>query len=192
VIYKDYLSTHFICLNTSSAGRFYVKATARVTDGKDFVESYGYAREDDMKKGMDLSQLTGSTSSYARKFALSGLLGLDDEEDSDVPTPKQLDKVADSQAKNTVTKEKIENEDERNELISLIQKRMGMATNGANPQEKASALKELCGVNKFDDIKNKTIPEMKAISEKILSHINEKIERNEALKKTPKTNTFKI
>lgn len=64
-------------------GRIYVKATATITDGKDVVSVNAYAREDDSKKGMDLSQLTGSCSSYARKYAMNGLFAIDDTEDAD-------------------------------------------------------------------------------------------------------------
>lgn len=64
--------------------RFYVKATAKVTntDGES-IETTAYAREEETKKGMDASQLTGSTSSYARKYALNGLFCIDDAKDSD-------------------------------------------------------------------------------------------------------------
>lgn len=63
--------------------RYYVKATALITNGKDRVESSAYARESLDKKGMDDSQITGATSSYARKYALNGLLAIDDAKDAD-------------------------------------------------------------------------------------------------------------
>ena len=65
--------------------RYYVKATATLIDVEkgDKVEVSAYAREDEQKKGMDASQLTGSTSSYARKYALNGLFSIDDTKDSD-------------------------------------------------------------------------------------------------------------
>ena len=65
--------------------RYYVKATARLIDGEtgEHVEATAFAREDESKKGQDLSQLTGSTSSYARKYAMNGLLAIDDNKDSD-------------------------------------------------------------------------------------------------------------
>jgi len=63
--------------------RYYIKATAKLTDGENEVSCNGYARESDNKKGMDDSQLTGSTSSYARKYALNGLLAIDDTKDAD-------------------------------------------------------------------------------------------------------------
>lgn len=63
--------------------RFYVKATATFRDG-DFIQTAtGWAREEVAKKGMDASQLTGATSSYARKYALNGLFCIDDTKDAD-------------------------------------------------------------------------------------------------------------
>lgn len=63
--------------------RYYVKATAKITDGREFVSATAYAREPDTKKGMDESQITGATSSYARKYALNALLCIDDTKDAD-------------------------------------------------------------------------------------------------------------
>jgi len=65
--------------------RFYVKATAKLTDAEtgESLETHGFARESDTKKGMDESQITGASSSYARKYALNGLFCIDDSKDSD-------------------------------------------------------------------------------------------------------------
>ena len=66
--------------------RYYVKATASLTDiEKELtgIEVTAYAREEESKKGMDGSQITGSSSSYARKYALNGLFNIDDTKDSD-------------------------------------------------------------------------------------------------------------
>lgn len=63
--------------------RFYVKATARISDGENFEETTALARETALKKGMDEAQITGSASSYARKYALNGLLAIDDTRDAD-------------------------------------------------------------------------------------------------------------
>ena len=63
--------------------RFYVVSTASVQDGASFMTTSAWAREDDKQAGMAAPQVTGSSSSYARKYALSGLLGLDDEKDAD-------------------------------------------------------------------------------------------------------------
>lgn len=67
-------------------GRFYIKATAEVSDDKmsgRSISATAYAREEDEKKGMDASQVTGSASSYARKYALNGLFLIDDTKDAD-------------------------------------------------------------------------------------------------------------
>lgn len=63
--------------------RYYVKATATLSDGEDEIAVTAYAREEESKKGMDASQLTGATSSYARKYALNGLFCIDDARDPD-------------------------------------------------------------------------------------------------------------
>jgi hypothetical protein len=80
-------------------GRYYIIATAKFTDIEtgESVLCTGEARESENKKGMDDSQITGSTSSYARKFALSGLLAIDDEVDPDreYKAPKKLIDVTD-------------------------------------------------------------------------------------------------
>ena len=63
--------------------RYYVKSTARLYDGEEIIENTAYAREEETKKGMDGSQITGASSSYARKYALNGLFLIDDVKDSD-------------------------------------------------------------------------------------------------------------
>lgn len=87
--------------------RYYIKSTATITcieDGSTFSTT-AYAREEEEKKGMDGSQVTGASSSYARKYALNGLLCIDDNQDSDTtnqgdgtakpkPTPKTAPKPA--------------------------------------------------------------------------------------------------
>lgn len=65
------------------AGRIYVVAVATVTDGTDSISVQALAREPENRKGMDESQITGATSSYARKYALNGLYAIDDNKDSD-------------------------------------------------------------------------------------------------------------
>ena len=74
------------------ADRIYVKATATLTTstGKEYTTT-AFAREAETKKGMDESQITGSASSYARKYALNGLFCIDDNKDSDFTnqTPKE-------------------------------------------------------------------------------------------------------
>ena len=71
-------------------GRIYVKATATlhdpsisIVDATIIAQTSAYAREEESKKGMDAAQLTGATSSYARKYALNGLFAIDDNKDAD-------------------------------------------------------------------------------------------------------------
>lgn len=70
-------------------GRIYVVATATVSDGTDELKVSAFAREPENKKGMDESQITGATSSYARKYALNGLYAIDDNKDADTDEHKQ-------------------------------------------------------------------------------------------------------
>lgn len=85
---KPLLKEHGVALRLADSieevgGRVYVKATATLTDGEDNIEVTAYAREAETKKGMDESQLTGTASSYARKYALNGLFCIDDQRDAD-------------------------------------------------------------------------------------------------------------
>lgn len=63
--------------------RWYVKATATLKTETESVSVTAYAREEETRKGFDASQITGSASSYARKYALNGLFGIDDTKDAD-------------------------------------------------------------------------------------------------------------
>lgn len=87
---KPLLAKHQVALTISDSieligARFYVKATAKLVDVVDgtMIENTAYARESESKKGMDESQLTGATSSYARKYCLNGLFAIDDTKDAD-------------------------------------------------------------------------------------------------------------
>jgi len=81
--------------------RFYVKAVARFVDTEsgECVESSAYAREEEVKKGMDSSQVTGATSSYARKYALNGLFLIDDNKDADTDAYQEQQKAGSSNKK---------------------------------------------------------------------------------------------
>lgn len=70
-------------------GRIYVKATALLSDGEQQAKVTAYAREPEDKKGMDASQITGTASSYARKYALNGLFLIDDTKDADTDEYRQ-------------------------------------------------------------------------------------------------------
>lgn len=88
--------------------RFYVKATARVTDGKETVEVTAFAREDLDKKGMDGSQITGTASSYARKYALNGLFCIDDTKDADTDEYTKTQGKPSDAKKDEAAKKKLE------------------------------------------------------------------------------------
>lgn len=64
-------------------GRVYVQSIATLYNGELEYQATGFAREEETKKGMDGSQITGAASSYARKYALNGLFAIDDTKDSD-------------------------------------------------------------------------------------------------------------
>lgn len=89
--------------------RYYLKATARLLDNEnnESIEVSAFAREPEQKKGMDESQITGTASSYARKYALNGLFLLDDTKDAD--TDEYHNQTAYQQANNkpTVTSEQV-------------------------------------------------------------------------------------
>ena len=67
--------------------RYYIKATATLRSEDASISTTAYAREEEAKKGMDASQITGSASSYARKYALNGLFAIDDTKDADSSAP---------------------------------------------------------------------------------------------------------
>jgi hypothetical protein len=90
------------------ADRVYVKATAMLIDENNEelpIKVYGWAREEEVKKGMDAAQITGSASSYARKYALNGLFAIDDTKDAD-STNEHKDEVG---------------EEKRMKLIALLE-----------------------------------------------------------------------
>lgn len=70
--------------------RYYIKSTATLSDADNCISTSAYAREQLEKKKMDASQVTGAASSYARKYALNGLLAIDDTKDADSVEDKPL------------------------------------------------------------------------------------------------------
>ena len=85
-ILKEHKSTIYIADEIVTVlERFYVKATVTFIDAEsgESITNTAYAREEESKKGMDGSQVTGASSSYARKYALNGMFAIDDTKDSD-------------------------------------------------------------------------------------------------------------
>lgn len=95
------------------SNRYYVQATAKLIDienTQDIIEVTAYAREEEEKKGMDGSQITGASSSYARKYALNGLFLIDDTKDSDYTNTYNTEKPtkASNNEKKDIYKEQFE------------------------------------------------------------------------------------
>ena len=108
-------------------GRVFVKATAKLTDGKETIENTAYAREAQNRKGMDDAQITGATSSYARKYALNGLFAIDDVKDADTmerPKPvttKELQDLIQKTSNPEQTQESLLNAFKKESLHALTQ-----------------------------------------------------------------------
>lgn len=96
--------------------RYYIRATATLfdLDSNENISACAVAREEESKKGMDASQITGASSSYARKYALNGLLQLDDNKDADTTEYQK------QQNSNTVKKNNFNQEMITEEQIKLI------------------------------------------------------------------------
>lgn len=95
---------------TMVGDRIYIKATATLTNGSgEQVITTAFAREEDQKKGMDSSQVTGAASSYARKYALNGLFAIDDTKDADSlnNSPQYTAKPAQSKNENDISEEEL-------------------------------------------------------------------------------------
>ena len=107
---KPILSQVKVTLTTSDepviiGDRIYIKAVAILTNAEEptqTVVNTAYARESLTKKGMDDSQITGATSSYARKYCLNGLFCIDDNKDADSMAPETQVQITDVQAKELI------------------------------------------------------------------------------------------
>lgn len=93
--------------------RYYVKATVLLSDGVTTISNTAFAREDISKKGMDASQVTGTTSSYARKYALNGLFLIDDSKDTDTNEHKLLKDKAEKEQQEEEERQQEEDEKQK-------------------------------------------------------------------------------
>lgn len=89
--------------------RYYIKATATLTSADGINSASAFAREEETRKSFDAPQITGSASSYARKYALNGLFAIDDTKDADALGNNQVEKAVNA-ARNIATKESVYNE----------------------------------------------------------------------------------
>ena len=123
--------------------RFYIKATATFSHKDNNISVTAFAREPDVKKGMDVSQITGSASSYARKYALGGLLAIDDNKDADSRDNRQLKTYND-------TEKELFNKavEEENALLlwalkGLLDEEVYIALHGSFPKGKITERKQV-------------------------------------------------
>ena len=149
-------------------GRIYVVATATVSDGTDELKVSAFAREPENKKGMDDSQITGATSSYARKYALNGLYAIDDNKDADTDEHKQQQENAPKKQqgqKQQAQKQQQAKEPTEQELHEIVEK---YARNiEALGVDRAKLIEYVCNKhnvgNLFDLKPNVLVGELKAI-----------------------------
>lgn len=127
--------------------RYYVKATATLSakDGN-YTSTTAYAREEEVKKGMDASQITGSTSSYARKYALNGLLCIDDTKDSDSTNTHGKEEPAKPATK---AKAQAPAPDDLADNLRQAKKAVGLSKSSKDLMEVWKAFKNLQGVAEF-------------------------------------------
>ena len=105
--------------------RYYIKSTATLIDCEsgESIFNESYAREEESKKGMDASQITGTASSYARKYALNGLLLLDDVKDSDTNENHQQSQSIKSNGNHQQSQNTGSNKDSSNGMKKKIDKK---------------------------------------------------------------------
>ena len=150
-------------------GRVYVVATATVSDGTDTLQVSAFAREPENKKGMDESQITGATSSYARKYALNGLYAIDDNKDADTDEHKQQQENAPKKQQAQKQQQKQQQQQEKGfteqELHELVEKYVRNIE--ALGVDRAKLIEFVCNKhsvgNLFDLKPNVLVGELKAI-----------------------------
>ena len=134
--------------------RFYVKATVKLIDAEsgEHIETTAFAREEETKKDADGSQVTGSSSSYARKYALNGMFAIDDTKDADSlndhgKSPQQKKKPL-SEKTSSMLNMKIKNYAELSnkaisEITEELTKHAGKNLKSVNEEEGKALLKHL-------------------------------------------------
>lgn len=142
--------------------RTYVRADAIITDGVEERICYGYAREPLSKKGMDESQVTGASSSYARKYALNGLFLIDDTKDADSLPPQATEShsKARKQVKPTTKTEDPQIKAKGEELRQVINQWCEL--NGADPKATMSGVAKRPNFEKSVDYYDMVIEEFRS------------------------------
>lgn len=164
---KPFLEKEKCCLILSDeiaeiGGKAYVKATAELYDCEAIgsIAVTAYAREADEKKGMDDAQITGATSSYARKYALNGLFLLDDTKDPDTDEYREEQKEREQQDQDQKKTETVAKQKISSVKAEALRKML---------QSKGVDEAKVCVLYKVDSIGNLT----EAQHENIWSHITE-------------------
>lgn len=121
--------------------RYYVKATATLLDAEEnkdipFISTTAYAREEETKKGMDGSQITGTASSYARKYALGGLFDIDDGIDSDATNTGESKRSTTAKATQKTDKVDFNEIDERIKNATTVQEVRAIYASVPKPLQK--------------------------------------------------------
>lgn len=141
--------------------RFYIKATASLYDGLVISTAVAFAREPLEKKGMDTAQITGATSSYARKYALNGLFLIDDTKDADATNthdkePKQgKPEYPKNDNLNAFMKDLIPTDEEVISWIEKLESAKDLKELKKFAETVPPLVKEAIGKIKFEEIKSK-------------------------------------
>ena len=154
-------------------GRIYVKATATLRDieTSESVSATAMAREADEKKGMDESQITGTASSYARKYALNGLFLLDDTKDAD--SDEHHTEVEEKQKR---AKEEAEMEQKAKEIgeMKIVKAKVDiMKKKCAESNVPEAYILEICSLKSFEDMKEKQFRNLSDNWDKVLEGVKE-------------------
>jgi len=130
---KPHLNKHNAILTLSDEiivvhDRVYVKSTATISIDEESITTCAFAREPEDKKGQDSAQITGATSSYARKYALNGLLAIDDTKDADVTNTHGKDEVKKTLISQEQRKQINEDGGKNKEIILPVLKKFGYSS----------------------------------------------------------------
>lgn len=146
--------------------RYYVKATAVLTDEEngECVQTVAFAREELQKKGMDASQVTGSASSYARKYALNGMFAIDDTKDADTLDNREKDKPKTERAQvRQQGRSKVEQ--------AQVKQQAKPNTEKNSDVESIRAQMAITGTNEADVLKYYKVKRLEEINGKALEHL---------------------
>jgi erf family protein len=142
-----------------TVGRKYVKATitlVNIEKPDEIIKTSALAREEETKKGMDGSQITGASSSYARKYALNGLFMIDDTKDNDNSSAK-IERANRAEA---------ERQEEKQKVQEFLNSRAGMIET-LNENLSSDKLKRMLTAYKVEEIWQMTDEQLKEACEKI-------------------------